>query len=199
MNKTCSLLAIVALAAGSAWSQTRADKSGAQTPSSDPTWTKLASPGDHHKHLESLVGKWTQVVKVRPGPNAPWMESTGTAEYKLILGGRFVMEEVKCTMFGRPFGWIGIYGYDNMQSKHTAVWADDFGTNTEFGLGQCEANGKTITYTGERPDPRKPAAMAKFKWVITLESHDKMLIEMYEVDKEGKQIKNAEIIATRSK
>lgn len=199
MNKMCALFVIMALAAGSGLSQTGADKSGAQAPPSDPAWAKLAAPGEHHKHLESLVGKWTQVVRVRPGPDAPWQESTGTAEYKLILGGRFIMEEVKCTMFGRPFGWVGIYGYDNTQEKHTAVWADDSGTNTEFGLGQCDPSGKAITYTGERPDPRRPTAMTKFKWVISLEANDKLLIEMYEVGKNGKEIKNAEIIATRNK
>jgi hypothetical protein len=159
---------------------------------------KLASPGEHHKHLETLAGKWVQVVKARTGPNAAWSESGGKAEYKLILGGRFIMEEVKCMMFGRPFGWVGLYGYDNMQEKHTAVWADDFGTNTEFAEGQCDSAGKSVTYLGERSDPRTPGGTARFKWVVTVESDDRMRIEMYEIDKDGKGFKNAEIIATRA-
>jgi hypothetical protein len=160
-------------------------------------WMKLTLPGEPHKRLGALAGKWNQVVRVRTAPDAPWVESKGTAEYKPTLGGRFLMEEVKCSVMGQPFEWVGIYGYDNHRKKYTAVWMDSFGTDTEHGEGQADPAGKVFTFFGEHNDPRT-GNKAKFKWVITSEGKDKMRVEMYEINAAGKEFKNLEIIATQA-
>lgn len=47
-------------------------------------WNELSTPGENHKRLDPLAGKWIQVVKLRTGPNAKWNESRGSAERNFV-------------------------------------------------------------------------------------------------------------------
>jgi hypothetical protein len=157
---------------------------------------KLATPGEHHQRLDALAGKWKLAVKWRTTPDAKWAESKGVAEYKWILGDRFLLEEFKYDMGGQPMEWLGIYGYDNFQKKYTAVWVDNMGTNTEFAEGQYDPKGKVFSYAGEQDDPAT-GGKRKFKWLITVEGQDKVRFDSYDQDPPGKYFKNTEVVATR--
>jgi hypothetical protein len=157
---------------------------------------KLATPGEHHQRLDALAGKWNLAVKWRNTPDAKWAESKGAAEYKWILGGRFLLEEFKYDMGSQPMEWLGIYGYDNFQKKYTAVWVDNMGTNTEFADGQYDPKGKVLTYAGEQDDP-VTGGKRKFKWLITVVSQDKVQFDSYDQDPRGQYFKNTEVVATR--
>src|SRR5262245_37899731 len=87
----------------------------AQQPKKSPTpaelealLKKLATPGEHHQRFDVLAGKWQLAVKWRDKPDAKWTESKGTAEYKWILGGRFLLEEFKYDMGDKTLEWLGI-------------------------------------------------------------------------------------------
>jgi hypothetical protein len=124
----------VSLVAAAALAQQKKEPA---TPSAQETLLKkLATPAEHHRRLNALAGKWKLAVKWRNTPDARWAESKGTAEYRWILGGRFLTEEFRYDMGGQPVEWLGIYGYDNFQKKYTAVWVDNQGTNTEFADAQ---------------------------------------------------------------
>jgi uncharacterized protein DUF1579 len=120
-----------------------------------------------------------------------------TAEYKWILGGRFLEERAQCKLFGQQFEWLGLYGYDNVAKKYTAVWVDNFGTDTEIGDGQYDAAGKVFNYSGEHYNPRS-RAKERFRWVITIESPDRMRIEMY-AGEAGKEKCISEVTGMRVK
>jgi hypothetical protein len=157
---------------------------------------KLATPGEHHKRLEALAGKWKLAVKWRNTPDDKWADSTGTAEYRWILGGRFLVEEFKYDMGGQSMEWMGIYGYDNYQKKYTAVWVDNMGTNTEFADAQYDPKGKVFSFAGEQDDP-PTGGKRKFKWVITVEGPDKVRFESHDQDPKGKFFMNTEVVASR--
>ena len=53
---------------------------------------KAGAPGEFHKHLQPLIGKWSTTTKYWFTPEAPPEQSTGTIDRKWILGGRFVSE-----------------------------------------------------------------------------------------------------------
>jgi hypothetical protein len=135
-------------------------------------------PGKEHERLMALVGKWELTVEGSP--------VKGTAEFKSILGGRFVTEEVKVP-FGGPvnFEWLGIYGYDKKLKKYTAAWVDNMDTSTETGVGDVE--GKLISFKGKHLDPRTNKEES-FIWKHGLDG-DKLIVEMYEVDAKGKETK----------
>jgi hypothetical protein len=157
---------------------------------------KLATPGEHHQRLHALVGKWKLAVKWRTTPDAKWTDSNGAAEYKWILGERFLVEEFKYDMMSGPLERLGIYGYDNFRKKYTAVWVDNMGTNTEYAEGQYDPAERTFSYAGEQDDP-VTGGTRKFKWIIKVESADKVLFDSYDQDRAGKFFKNTEVIATR--
>ncbi len=52
-------------------------------------YAKLATPGEPHKQLASLVGSWTTKTKEWVEPNKPLIESTGSAEMMSCWTGAF--------------------------------------------------------------------------------------------------------------
>lgn len=157
---------------------------------------KLATPGEHHQRLDGLAGTWKLAVKWRNKAEEKWTESKGTADYRWILGRRFLQENFKYDMGGEPMEWLGVYGYDNFQKRYTAVWVDNMGTNTEFADGKFDAPAKVLTYSGEQDDPAT-GGKRKFKWVITLDSKDSVRFDSYDQDASGMFFKNTEISAAR--
>ena len=63
-------------------------------------YTKLAAPGEQHKQLASLAGSWTTKTKEWMEPNKSPTESTGSAEMKMLLDGRFLQQELTGQMMG---------------------------------------------------------------------------------------------------
>src|SRR5262245_54576862 len=65
---------------------------------------KLMMPGEAHKGFAKMSGKWTSKMKVwnSATPGQPPMESSGETETKLVLGGRYLLEEAKGSVMGMP-------------------------------------------------------------------------------------------------
>ena len=66
-------------------------------------YKKLATPGEPHKLLASLAGSWTTKTKEWMEPGKPPVESTGSAEMKMLLDGRFLQQEYSGQMMGQAF------------------------------------------------------------------------------------------------
>jgi hypothetical protein len=71
-------------------------------------YQKLATPGAPHKLLESMTGSWRTHTKSWMEPGTPPVESEGTCEQKMLLGGRYLQQEFKGDMMGTPFTGIGV-------------------------------------------------------------------------------------------
>ena len=63
-------------------------------------WKQLATPGEPHKLFATLAGSWTTTTKEWMEPGKPPTESTGTAEMKMLLDGRFLYQEYNAQMMG---------------------------------------------------------------------------------------------------
>ncbi len=61
-------------------------------------YQKLATPGEPHKLFATLAGSWTTTTKEWMEPGKPPTESTGTAEMKMLLDGRFLYQEYTSQM-----------------------------------------------------------------------------------------------------
>ena len=166
---------------------------------------KAATPGEHHAKLKPLAGKWSFVTKARMGPDQPWEESKGKAEYKWILGGRILVQEVKAEpspgdamMGGAPFEGFGLTGYDNMTKEYWNVWGDNYGTGVMMSTGSADPSGKTFTYTGEYNDPMTGEAKTA-RSVLKIAGDDKLVFEMYNKGPDGKEYQMLEVTYTRQK
>jgi hypothetical protein len=168
-------------------------------------YEKAATPGAEHKALESLVGKWDQQNKFMMG--GPPMESKGTAEYKSILGGRFVVCDTKSKMTmpgpdGKPverdFTGFMVLGYDNALKQYQSLWCDSFGTGMFMSTGTADAAGKLVTLEGTMKDVLTPQGRP-WKMTILTEGPDKQVTELWDA-MDGKTLQKVGIItSTRAK
>jgi hypothetical protein len=130
-------------------------------------YKQLGTPGEPHKLFASLAGSWTTTTKEWMEPGKPPTESTGSAEMKMLLDGRFLYQEYNSQMMGQPFSGVGIDAYDNLRKKYVTAWVDTMGTGIFIMEGTASADGKTITLRGQHgepgggPIPRPSTCMAR--------------------------------------
>lgn len=116
-----------------------------------------AEPGEHHKHLAKLAGRYDCTLAFKMDPSAPAEVSQGTCNNKLILGGRYLLSEFKGSFkFGGQdvaFEGVGILGYDKNTDQLTSVWCDSMNTAVQVMQGTCDANGEKLTFEGKTSTP----------------------------------------------
>jgi len=158
-------------------------------------YQKLATPGEPHKLFASLAGTWTTKTKEWMEPGKPPTESTGTAEMKMLLDGRFLQQEFTSQMMGQPFSGIGIDGYDNLRKRYVTTWIDTMGTGIFQMEGTASADGKTITLKGRHDEPGGGQMTHRAVWKIV--DGNTQTFDMYGTHKHGKEMKMLEIAYTR--
>ncbi|MEO8350070.1 MAG: DUF1579 domain-containing protein, partial [Acidobacteriota bacterium] len=161
-------------------------------------WAKVATPGEAHKMLATSVGTWDTTVKSWWQPGAPPMESKGTAENRMIMGGRFLEGRFTGTMMDMPFEGLGYTGYDNYKKQFVSTWMDNMGTSIMTSVGKADSTGKTITFTGEMDDPME-GKTKPVKNTMTIVDNDHQTFEMWSPGPDGKMAKMMEIHYMRKK
>lgn len=130
-----------------------------KTPEIDPAalaqmMAKMATPGEPHEHLQSMVGKYkTQSKWYFPGLPEPTMADEGTAEFKSILGGRYVTQEFHSQINGEPMEGFGILGFDNAIDKFVGVWVDNMSTTILETEGKLDEKSGVLKETGTCNSP----------------------------------------------
>lgn len=158
-------------------------------------WKQMATPGEPHKLFATLAGSWTTTTKEWMEPGKPLTESTGTAEMKMLLDGRFLYQEFSGNMMGQPFSGVGIDAYDNMTKKYMTAWMDTMGTGIFMMEGTASADGKTITLKGSHPEPGGGKMTHRAVWkIVDSNTHT---FDMYGTHHGGKETKVLEITYNR--
>lgn len=158
--------------------------------------TKYATPGDHHKHLEWMVGTWTTKSTFWMAPGVPPMESTGKARHNSMLGGRFIHVTYQGDFAGQTFTGEGTIGYDKFKNKYIESWQDNFGTMMLYATGECDGEGKVRIMRGDVDDliAGKPSW---FRSVYRFDGPDRYTLEMYGPGPDGNEFRMFEIVHTR--
>lgn len=158
-------------------------------------YDKLAAPGEQHKQLASLAGSWTTKTKEWMEPNKPAVESTGSAETKMLLEGRFLQQELTGQMMGKPFSGIEIVAYDNLLKRYVTNWMSNMGTGIFMMEGTASSDGKTITLKGQHAEPGGGYMKHRAIWKIV--DSNTQTFEMYGTHHGGKEWKMMETTYTR--
>jgi hypothetical protein len=156
---------------------------------------RLGTPGEPHKLLASLAGSWTTKTKEWMEPGKPPMESTGTAEMKMLLDGRFLQQELSGDMMGQPYSGMGLLGYDNLRKRYVTTWIDSMGTGIFTMEGTGSADGKTITLKGGHAIPGGGQMTHRAVWTIV--DGNTQTFDMYGTYPGGKETKMMEMTYTR--
>lgn len=159
-------------------------------------WMAAGAPGEHHRHLEFMVGRWKAGVKWWAAPGEPPQESEGAMTAEWILGGRFVREIFESYSPEMPFEGMGLYGYDNLRGKYCSIWVDSMSTAIMVTEGTSLNGGKELEFVGEHLDAltREPV---KSRMVFTVENQDRYEFSAFEPTPDGGERKGLEIIYTR--
>lgn len=165
-------------------------------------WKKAAEPGPQHKEMARFAGHWKQNTKhwdMMTG-SAEAEETVNWAEYKPILGGRYMVEHLSGTSKWdgeeKAFEAMGVFGYDNMRQKHFFLWFDSMSTGYMLGEGDEDENGNVVYYS----DFEMGGGMtAKFKSVSRIVNDDRTEFEMYMQTPDGEWVKTLAIDSERAR
>lgn len=157
---------------------------------------KAGAPGEQHKQMAGLEGKWNTKTKSWIEPNKPPMETTGSCEYQMVMDGRFLKQTCSGEMMGKHFEGMGLTGYDNTSKKYTSTWMDNLATTLHVMEGAAE-NAKIITQQGEYTCPMR--GRMKLRSVLKIIDDHTHIFEMYGTDdKGGQEAKMMEITYSRN-
>jgi len=160
---------------------------------------QLAAPGEQHKKLAEMAGSWDATLSMTMDPGAPPTVSKGTLTNKTVLGGRFVMTEMKSEMMGMPMEGIGFLGYDNVNKKYTLFWIDNMGTVMSYAEGSADQSGKVISLYGKMDEPTTGEHDKNLKYVYRLGDKDKFTFEIHDLAIGEPYTKVFDVVYTRKK
>jgi hypothetical protein len=142
-------------------------------------WMDTMSPGEEHRVLDQLVGLWNTTVRMwMEGPGSKPTETKGTATYKWVLKGHYVMQESKGQMMGLPHQGIGFLGYDKFRKQYTSVWMDNMSTAIYTMAGNFDPLGQALVLYGTMDEPMTGEVGKTVIYVIRIISEDKHIFEV---------------------
>lgn len=159
------------------------------------TYQKVGTPGQPHTFLARLEGSWTTRNRGWVSPDQPPMESTGTCEQKMILGGRYLEQVYTGDMGGAPFTGICVLGYDNHEKKYVSTWIDSMSTGISRFEGTASRDGRTIRQESRYDDPVRGPAL--WRTVTRIKDDNTIEFEMFLTPKGRKEEKMMEMTMTR--
>jgi hypothetical protein len=162
-------------------------------------WQEMNSLGKEHERFKKMVGTWDVNSKMWFAPGMEPVESKGSSEIRLILGGRYIEQKYECPMMGMPYQGLGFEGYDKIKKKYVSIWMDSMGTGIFYSEGTADETGKVFTYIGKADDPFTGEKDKPMKSVGREINDDKVVFEMYETRPGVGEYKSMELTYTRRK
>ena len=161
-------------------------------------WEKAAAPGEPHKQLATMQGKWNVKQTMWMDPKSEPMVQTGSATNKIELGGRHLRQEYHGQWMGKPFEGIGYTGYDNVTGKYYSSWIDSGSTGMFVSQGSYDPASKSYVFKGEFADAAAGGAKIPVRQVLRVVDNDHHVFEMYET-RDGKEARVMQLDYTRQK
>jgi hypothetical protein len=158
---------------------------------------KLTLPTEQHKRLDALAGVWDVAVKFKVGPDK-FQNGTATCTAKWILDGKFLQQEYKSTVNGRPFTVLQMLGYDTTNQQFIEVYFNSLETAPMHNVGTLSDDGKVITHLGEHLD-MATQKLVKLRTVYTFTDKDHFLLEWFQTGADGKEDKVVTLTHIRRK
>jgi hypothetical protein len=159
-------------------------------------WTDYATPSKAHEMLAKDTGIWDADMTFWMPDSPEPQKAKSVATYKMILDGKYQEGTFKGEMFGMPFEGRGMTAYDNASKEFITTWIDNMGTGMLVSRGQYDEVSKSITFNGKMVDP-VTGKEKKVKEVITFIDDKNQKMEMFEVNSDGTEFKNMEILSKK--
>lgn len=148
---------------------------------------ELPGPEKEHQWLQKFVGEWTTTSKGSMGPDQPPMECTGTIKSRMI-GGFWVVNEMKSTVQGAPMQGLQTIGYDAAKKKYVGTWVDSMMNHMWHYEGTVDESGKTLTLEAEGPNFMAGGKLTKFRDAYEFKTPDHVIVTSSMLGEAGKWI-----------
>ena len=132
-------------------------------------YAQAGQPDEHHEALKVFVGTWDADLKSMMAGMEDF-NTTGTATYKMMMGGRFISMDFKSTIMGEPMHGMNLTGYHKARQRYESIWLDDTNTALNYMVGQKTDDG--WVYEGEETDPVAGQTL-QVRDVIAMHGNDK--------------------------
>jgi hypothetical protein len=157
---------------------------------------KFTQPGEKHKLLEKMIGKWTTETRFVMGGTRTKAEK-GTSETSWLIKGRWVQSVAKGTMMGRPMESVSIFGHDNFKQSYVMSVVSSADTAMLHAEGDMDPGGKVLILYGTLDEYLTGEHDKMVKYVWRFKSDDHIVFEIHDLPIGEKNTQVIEIVYKR--
>lgn len=156
------------------------------------------APGEAHRPLAALAGRWQAVARFAAGPNQPATEVRGEMQARTMVGGLYLQQELTLDLGSSRLEGLGHWGYDQARGEYVSYWADNQGTQWIRANGTWHADRRCFEERGESDDPAT-GGKRRFHYLTSLVGNDEYVLQMYDVGDDGHEQVVGAITFTRKR
>ncbi len=145
----------------------------------------MPTPQKEHEWLKQFVGNWDSEAEGVMAPGQPPVKCNGTMSTRM-LGGFWMVSDVKGDMMGMPIEAIHTVGYDAKAKKYVGSWVDSMMNHMWKYQGTVDATGKILTLEAEGPNMSQPDKTSKYRDVYEFKSKDHFTMSSEMLGDDGK-------------
>ena len=173
----------------------------APAPNMDPAamdaFIAAVSPGESHQYLERYVGEWSYEQSMWSNPTQPAIKTSGVSTKSMIMGDRYLQEEMHGEMMGQPFHGLAVTGYDNLERVLRSTWIDNFSTGIVVSEGKLVGDAGGHILRSEYMNPMNGES-EKIRMVTRYIDEDNHIFEYYVTTPSGQEFRQMVIEYTRN-
>ena len=140
------------------------------------------APSKEHALLRRFVGEWEAKLAREGEPG----ERAGFETGRLVLGGYWLVLELRGLYVGRPYEGHGLLGYDPKKRKYVGVWAGSAAAGLSVVEGEADPSGRTLTMWIDFPHPRT-GRIVKERMVHEFVGPSRRTLTFYGRDEDGEE------------
>jgi hypothetical protein len=173
-----------------------------------PGFVQRGLPGPGQEALKPLEGTWQVELSIYVAvgtPDKPLVSNDITCRRQWITGGRHLEDVTRGTLGGEAYERIGLLGYSNVDRRYEWVTADGMNANMMIYLGEPGSGAQMpISMSGRFTDQgllgeEFAGKSIGQRTVITIESNDRHVVDLYFTPQGGKEFLAQRGIYTRVK
>lgn len=168
-------------------------------PMSNPAFMEAmmaaATPGAEHAELAKGVGSFDVKGRMWDMAGVEGEPMTATAQTRMVMDGRFLVQDYQSSFGGFPFEGMMLMGYDNVAKEYWSVWIDSASTGCVMSRGRERADGR-IDLKGTVRDAITPDGRP-MRFVTWDRGDGTSVLEMYDSLEDGREAKVMELTYTK--
>ena len=162
-----------------------------QNPQYMTDMTAAGAPGSQHEALASRAGSWKIEGKMWMAPGEDSMPMPATATTKVLLGGRYIVEEFRSDFMGMPFEGRLLQGFNNLTQQYWSLWIDNMSTSYWLSHG-TETSPGTVEFEGTASDLLTPKGRP-VRMVTTTGDDGSYTMKMFDSHKDSGEFQTMEM------